>query len=214
LAKIIYPYGKRQEITEQLGLLLDKFTAQLLPESLRSHQISNQQLHTLLPLYQPMRVAVGECLFSPLAKQKSSGLKDNIEEYKRRYGSLKWETFLSQLKYLANCLEVARNQGTEVVIVSMPITKVNRSLIPSLAWNAYKRSLRVVAMSKGARFIDLDESKDFSDADFGDTVHLNTVGGIKLIQLIVAEVLQQDHLTKRDETAGQTSSRDNPGVDL
>ena len=93
-------------------------------------------------------------------------------------------------------------------------TKVNRSLIPSLAWNAYKRSLRVVAMSKGARFVDLDDSKEFSDADFGDTVHLNTVGGIKLIQLIVAEVLQQNHLTTRDEAVRQTSFKDNSGVDL
>ena len=214
LGKIIYPYGKREEITEQFGRLLDKLTAELLPESIRSHRFSNQQLHTLLPLYQPMRIAVGECMFSPMAMQKSSGFKDNIEEYKRRYGSLKWETFLSQLRYLANCLEVARKQGTEVVIVSMPITRVNRSLIPSLAWHAYKRSLRVIAMSKGARFVDLDESKEFSDADFGDTVHLNTIGGIKLIQLIVAEVLQQDRLTNRGTVIGRTSSRDKSGVDL
>ncbi|PWT95459.1 MAG: hypothetical protein C5B53_11460 [Candidatus Melainabacteria bacterium] len=214
LGKINYPYGKREEITECVSLFLDKLTEGLLPESIRSRQITNQQLHTMLPLYHPMSIAVGECLFSPLTKQTSSVFKDNVDEYKRRYGTLKWQMFLSQLKYLADCLEIARKQGTDVVIVSMPITKVNRSLIPSLAWNAYKRSLRVVATSKGARFVDLDESKEFSDADFGDTVHLNTVGGIKLIQLIVADILQQNHLTMNGQALKQTSSRINAGVDL
>jgi hypothetical protein len=214
LGKVFYPYGKREILMERFDLFLQRLVAEWLPECLRDRQISNQQLHMLLPSYHPMSIAVGECLFSPINKQTASVLKDNIDEYKRRYGTLKWETFLSQLKYLADCLEIARKQKTEVLIVSMPITKVNRSLIPSLAWNAYKRSLRVVAMSKGARFVDLDESKEFSDADFGDTVHLNTVGGIKLIQLLVTEVLQEDHLTMPIRTIGQRSFDGKSGVDL
>ena len=71
-----------------------------------------------------------------------------------------------------------------MLVVSMPITSVNRSLLPDHVFALYKNNLRVVSKLFGARYLDLDEMKCFNDQDFGDTVHLNTFGSNKMIKLI------------------------------
>jgi hypothetical protein len=213
-SRAIYLYGNREDLATRFDYTFKKFVSEQIPPDLQDHQLNSGQLHILFPLYHPMSIAPGECVFRPMTEQTGPRFKDNLEEYRRRYGTLNWETFLGQLKFLADFLDLARKQHTEAVIVSMPITTVNRSLIPPLAWDAYKHSLRVITVSKGARFVDLDESKQFTDSDFGDTVHLNTVGGIKLVQLIVANVLQKDCLKSADETVGQASPKRNLGADL
>lgn len=214
LAKLVYPYGKREALCEQFGSSMKTILERQIPDVPNDRKFTGQKMRALIPLYRPLDIATGECLFQPIRKQTSKTFTDNIEEYRRRYGTLNWDTFLSQLTFLANFLDLTRQQRIETVIVAMPVTKANRSLIPNFAWNAYKRSLRVISFSKGAQFIDLEETKQFSEADFQDTVHLNTIGGIKMVQLIVAEVLQQGKLKGVNQTVGQVTLKQTAGESL
>ena len=75
-------------------------------------------------------------------------------------------------------------------------------------------SLRVLSVSKGARFLDLEESYQFTDSDFGDTVHLNTAGGIRMVQLIVASVLQNEEFGTLNKSVSQTSFNKQSGEAL
>jgi hypothetical protein len=190
LNRLIYPYAQKEKISSQFAFSAKQSIAKAFPHAIANQSFSSKQVRALLPQYHPMNIAVGECLFQPIVEQRNNRFNDNLEEYRRRYGSLNWDTFLTQLNFLAKFLDIARAQHTEAVVVAMPITEVNRKLIPSLSWQAYKWSLRVITASKGARFIDLEGVHQFNDDDFGDTVHLNTIGGIKLVQLLVADLLQ------------------------
>jgi hypothetical protein len=84
----------------------------------------------------------------------------------------------------------------------MPITSVNRKLLPGYIYAVYKENLRVLSKSCGADFIDLDDGGYFSDRDFFDTVHLNAAGGNKLLGLFSNYIVQHKLIDndKRDRS--------------
>ncbi len=65
-------------------------------------------------------------------------------------------------------------------------TDLNRDLLEKGTWESYKKSLRVLAQSKDATFVDLGDSKQFAINDFMDTVHLHSGGGMKLLDILAA----------------------------
>src|SRR5207237_6863245 len=85
--------------------------------------------------------------------------------------------------------------GTHVILVEMPITDLNRSILQKPAWNAYRTGLQKLASDYGATFLNLEDSDKFSTSDFGDTVHLHSRGGRKLLDTI-AGVVSQDVPTR------------------
>jgi hypothetical protein len=212
LTRLVYPYGKKEDISTQAQLRLQKLLISNLCASTGVGQLTWKQKRTLLGQSHTMEIAEGECLFYPVIAHDANRFNDNLGEYKQRYGVLNWNTFLVQLNFLAKLLDTARAQHINAVIVAMPITSVNRRLIPEFTWQAYKSSLRVITISKAARFVDLESSDQFCDDDFGDTVHLNTIGGIKLVQVLVEQLLQDGKLTNSDRAIGQVSG-EGPGKD-
>jgi hypothetical protein len=201
LASLIYVYGKKENLSAQLTRTYQNLVNKTFPPIPQQPQFIYQQRHSFCPNYQPMAIAAGESLFHPIVELGNRRFTDNLAEYKKRYGTLNWNTFLTQLQFLSKFLDLSRKQGIEAVVVAMPITTINRQLIPSFAWNTYRGSLRAIAMSKNARFLDLESSGQFNDGDFGDTVHLNTVGGIKLLQ-VLAESLGRGDTMRRPFEAG------------
>ena len=139
---------------------------------------------TILPEYRNFEVGKNECLFTPTTDANRPAFTDNIAEYKKRYKHMKWDTYLTQMRFMIDILNTARERKTHMVIVAMPITPINRSLLSDLAWDTYKRSIKVIALAKGATFIDMEGSGKFAVKDFSDTVHLHSGGGAKLLDLL------------------------------
>jgi hypothetical protein len=154
----------------------------------------------LLPRYHPMEIAAGESFFKPEYRLDKGRFTNNLEEYRQRYGVLNWDTFLTQFNFLAMLLQEARVQNTKVVLVEMPVTSVNRRLIPKFVWNSYQASLRVITRSKGASLVDLQGSNLFTDDDFGDTVHLNTTGGTKMLNFLAKDLCKEASSFRTIET--------------
>lgn len=145
---------------------------------------SIQQLHALLPTYNPMTIGINECLFQPVVHLDKDRFAKNLNEYRMRYGKLNWNTFTCQSEFFVRMLTAAQDNNVKVLVVAMPITSINRSLLPEYVFGLYKNSVKVLSESCGADFLDLDRSKCFVDQDFGDTVHLSTTGSAKMIKLI------------------------------
>ncbi len=167
---------------------LSKVATSFIPRPTK--MITMQQLHTLLPSYNPMSIRLNECIFSPNQTTDPDRFAQNLNEYRQRYHQVNWDTFASQTKFFLEFLKLASNNNTKILVVAMPITSTNRKLLPSYVYDTYKQNLRVISKSYGAHFIDLDGSGNFSDQDFLDTVHLNAAGGDRLIKLISQYFIQ------------------------
>ena len=138
----------------------------------------------------PCLLDLNECLFSPNQTIDPNRFAQNLNEYRQRYHQINWDIFTCQTKFFLDFLKLTSNNNTKILIAAMPITSVNRQLLPDYVYAAYKENLRVFSRACGAHFIDLDDSGCFSDQDFLDTVHLNAAGGIRLLELISKYITQ------------------------
>ncbi len=182
LGKLLYPYGQKVDLSTSFTRAVTATLAKVIPPTNGGSPMSLRRI--ILPEYRNFEVAKDECLFTPTTAANRPAFSDNIAEYRKRYKNLKWDTYLTQMRFMTDILNIARERKTHVVIVAMPITQINRSLLSDLAWDVYKKGIKVVALAKGASFIDMEGSGKFQTSDFGDTVHLHSGGGAKLLDLL------------------------------
>lgn len=188
LGKVFYFYGQRDKLTVNLAQTANNVVGDLCPAP-KGKSFSIFDRRQLLPAYRPAELEIGEAFFRPeTAEDKKRGIFDNLAEYRKRYKELKWDTFLTQMQFFAQFLDTAKQRGIHVVVMAMPITDVNRSLLSDTAWGAYMNSVRALAQAKGASYIDLHDSGEFAVTDFMDTVHLSPDGGKKMLDCLVENI--------------------------
>ncbi len=190
MGRLIYPYGQKVDLNNSFCRAVTATLNKVVPPTNGGAPMSVRRI--ILPEYRNFEVAKNECLFTPTTDANRPAFSDNIAEYRKRYKQMKWETYLTQMRFMIDILTIARERKTHVVIVAMPITEINRSLLSDLAWDTYKKSIKVIALAKGASFIDMEASGKFKTKDFSDTVHLHSGGGAKLLDLI-SDCLAKDH---------------------
>jgi hypothetical protein len=112
------------------------------------------------------------------------------KEYRQRYRGMGDKDFAVQMGFLKKLLEQCRSRGIKVVLVNMPLTDINRNLLPPNFYDdVFRPRIKELAeQSENAQFIDLGESKDFVYGDYWDTSHLNNIGGHKLLHHIVPAI--------------------------
>ncbi|HNB22238.1 MAG TPA: hypothetical protein PKZ32_07470 [Candidatus Melainabacteria bacterium] len=191
LAQLVYPYGHKYDMSVSTERAITAAINEWLPKPKTDKPFTIQDRRTLFPYYKQMEITSNEAFFRPTTPETRTFDNANLNEYKKRYARLNWRTYCHQMKFLADLMNSARERGTQVILISMPITDINRDLLEKGTWDAYKKSLRVLAQSKDATFIDLGDSKQFATNDFMDTVHLHSGGGMKLLD-IVAERAAKD----------------------
>lgn len=191
LAQLVYPYGHKYDMSVSTERAISEAINEWLPKPKTDKPFTIQDRRTLFPYYKQMEITSNEAFFRPTTPETRTFDNANLNEYKKRYARLNWRTYCHQMKFLADLMNSARERGTQVILISMPITDINRDLLEKGTWDSYKKSLKVLAQSKDATFIDLGDSKQFATSDFMDTVHLHSGGGMKLLD-IVAERAAKD----------------------
>jgi hypothetical protein len=95
-----------------------------------------------------------------------------------------------QMGFLQKLLARCQERGIKVVLVNMPLTDINRDLLPPGFYNdVFRPRVREIAKETGqAEFIDLGDAREFNYVDYWDTSHLNNLGGHKLLRYIVPAV--------------------------
>lgn len=192
LGRMFYPMGASDNIMTSLSRKFNTFLATTFP-SVKPSDIATRR--TLLPEYHPFEILPEECYFNPTDEKNRAPFVDNINEYRKRYKTLKRDTFVSQMQFLEDILSIASDRGTHVVVVAMPITDINRQLISDPAWNDYKTKLESVAKSKGATYIDMYATNKFALKDFGDTVHLHSGGGALFLDMLAKKLAKNHEVT-------------------
>ncbi|MBX9720907.1 MAG: hypothetical protein K2X81_05905, partial [Candidatus Obscuribacterales bacterium] len=180
LGKVCYFYGQRADLSVKATHMADQTIGSVLPLPPNVKEMNADDHHLILPEFRPTEISAGQAWFRPSTPEDRKIFVDNLPEYRQRYKTLNWDTYISQMRFFADTLDEARAKGIKVVVMTMPITDLNRSLLSNLSWKAYRSGVLALAKRKGATVVDYSESKDFSQADFGDTVHLHAVGGRRL----------------------------------
>jgi hypothetical protein len=188
LGEGFYLYGHKEDLANAFTQNATTGFSQYLPVPEGKKSFSMFERRQLLPEYNPCQLGVGEAFFRPTATAEKRPFADNLAEYRKRYKTVKWDTFTTQMKFFADTLAVARQRGIKVIVMAMPITDLNRTLIAPYAYDAYLESVKAMADAKGATFIDLEASKAFQLSDFMDTVHLHPGGGKKMLDLLADRV--------------------------
>lgn len=122
--------------------------------------------------------------------------EDNSSEYKKRYRVKHKEMFEIQTAFLGKLLDYCQESNISVLIVNMPLTAQNLSLMPQGYYDRYVAMLQQTAAARGCRFINLNDHSTFTKNDFYDTSHMNSAGGKKLLDRIAVEISTTDNLTK------------------
>lgn len=185
LGKLFYTYGKKDDLVGYALKGCRQFVDALVPLPKGANLLTYDDRHLLVPEYRPCEVFPGQAMFRPSTAKEWSAFSDNLAEYKKRYAKLKWDTYLTQMEFFADTLACARKRGIRFVVVTMPVTDINRSLLSDLNWNVYRQGVLAMAKRKGATIVDLSESTAFKRSDFMDTVHLHSLGGRKWLDLVV-----------------------------
>lgn len=134
---------------------------------------------------------------------------DNTGEYVKRYKNPDPPMYASQKVFFSNLLAYFKQQNIPVLVVGMPSLWPNRDLLPPTFWKEFKQTVAAGCTKYGAEFMDLSELDDrFTSADYLDLVHLNSLGGSKLIEEVVRRVDQTPRLAatlKNHNIAGKSA---------
>ncbi len=109
----------------------------------------------------------------------------STNEYRRRYTDIDGKNLNVQMGFLDNMLALCQERGIKVMLINMPLTETNRSLLPKGFYTGFRARIAKAADRPGVKFLDLGESADFVRADYWDTAHLNHAGARKLLPHIV-----------------------------
>jgi hypothetical protein len=121
----------------------------------------------------------------------------STKEYTRRYQGIGEKDLSVQLGFLNKIFETCQSRGIKLIVVNMPLTPINRSLMPAGFYDRYRNQVSslVERYADNTKMIDLGQSPVFKDHDYWDTAHLNNLGGHKLLgqiePLVVSSLRKQ-----------------------
>jgi hypothetical protein len=118
----------------------------------------------------------------------------SIAEYEARWAKPSQEQFQLQSKYLDALLALTHERRIKVLLIKMPVTETNESLMPPGLVAEYDRTIAAAAKRWNLDVLDLRGKFRPSDDYFFDIVHLNARGGDILSAIFAEKIAQQ--LTK------------------
>ena len=183
LKKVSAIYGKNEELRAVHQQAVEQTLSAVTPVSYTPGMQAPAWLLHQASLSLPEDNKAGQWIVRP-CQYKGAEPTDNRAEYEARYRPFKPLLFQEQLRCYEEALKEAHRQGTNILVINMPLTPDNLRLLPPGVYDLYLNNIRKSAALCNARFLDLDNSKDFSGRDFSDPVHLNGFGAIKFMNIV------------------------------
>lgn len=166
-SRSVFLYGRRWNIQKEINKGADKVYGLFNPESIQKR-----------PGWQKKDGAQGGFVFTGGREDIFANSK---QEYQKRYKNIDLEKLKLQMAFTTRLLKVCRERGIKVVLVNMPLTDTNRSIMPAGFYQEFRSELDKMARQEGAVFADYGSDPAFVDGDYWDTCHMSYQGGFKLI---------------------------------
>jgi hypothetical protein len=180
----------RLAIADGAQYVIDKFV----PAPYSNHPFTWWDRTRVIPQYNPMEIHPGAVVSGPLT-EKEITFTDNTTEYRQRYRKPDAHTFHMQLYFLRKLAEYCHRERIELVVVNMPITELNQSILPPGAYSNYLDALRKFAWNQNIVFYNLADFSKYKIKDFHDSVHLNAFGARKLFDNLIGSLSKDPRAT-------------------
>ncbi len=122
------------------------------------------------------------------------------KEYAKRYEHFNQQQFEKQSVFLGKLLERAKQRNIRLVLINMPLSQENKSLMPPGLYDSYYKTVSSLASKNRATFLDFNQGDLIAEDLFLDTAHMNADGGRKLCDKIA------DFLSKNSSVADSSYS--------
>lgn len=132
---------------------------------------------------------------------KQNKLND-LNEYKKIYLPVNAKLFKMQMSYLDKFLSLANENEIPVVLVKMPVTSENWSILPDEIKDRYKNKVAKLATKYNAKVVEPAENLTFELNDYEDSVHMNAGGGNKVFSFVAREIADDKQLATRWSSHG------------
>lgn len=189
IGKIAYLW----EAKPAVQALLSERVKALLGRTAETSQTSNftaKQLDELLTADMSAELERGMMVEEP---DKERAFSDNTLEYMQRYKHKHEKLFDVEKQFFEKLLVTAKANDVRVVVINMPLTSLNVRLMPSGTYDEYLAIVQGLTKKYGFVFENLNDDSRFPSSVFYDTVHMNSVGGRRLVDALV-QVLSDDKL--------------------
>ncbi|MBX9691747.1 MAG: hypothetical protein K2Z81_05140, partial [Cyanobacteria bacterium] len=110
--------------------------------------------------------------------------KDNTREYQTRYKNSAPAIYPQEKQFFERLLAHLKSENIKTLVVGMPSLWPNRALLPESFWSEFRGYVASTTSAYGAEWVDFTDSKEYTSNHYLDTVHLNSTGGVKLMQAI------------------------------
>lgn len=123
------------------------------------------------------------------AQNDTEAWRQGLLQYSVRYWYIDKARYNRQMHALEALLAITKKRGIKVMLVNMPLAAGNVSLLPQDFYLTYLDGLQKTSTKYGAKFINLQNRKEFDRSCYKDPVHLNVFGGHKLIDLLASNIV-------------------------
>lgn len=131
--------------------------------------------HQAVATPQDQFMAAANLNVCPLFQDKKILWQKSLDEYHMRYQKFNQIQFKKQQLFLQDLVATCKKNNIGLLLVNMPLTQTNLSLMPDGLYAKYLSMLRDVSDKNNISLLDLT-GKKYGDDCFYDTVHLNEVG--------------------------------------
>ncbi len=116
----------------------------------------------------------------------------SLKEYKTAYSLLdKSSAPDAQLQFLRRFCQQCKISDTTCIVLMLPLTKMNRDLLPRGFYEIYSRAVLRSCSEAGVPCIELEHCSNFSDDDFYDGAHLNAEGAKKILKSLIPQICKE-----------------------
>lgn len=130
-----------------------------------------------------------------------------LESYNRCYNPINLRRFNAERDYLRKTLAYCRQHNILPVVVNMPRTARNQAILPPWFQAQYLSTLTDTCKQFDCPFYDLNKEPIFTEADYRDSVHLNGDGGLKVFNLLAAQLSKDENFLTAIEDKQQLSQQ-------
>ncbi len=183
LQKNLYFYTYSLDLQMGLRHNLRKLIAVIVPQPQTNTPFTWYDRKKLLPTYLAGEYAPGCMVAGTLTRaQASKQYVDNSAEYRERYKKPEPHIYQTQLYFLRKIAAYCRREKIKLVLVNMPLTELNISMLKPEAHTMYLKTIENFGVDQGIATFDLCDTQAFKQEDFHDTVHMNAFGGKKFFE--------------------------------
>jgi len=142
----------------------------------------------LLPTYKMGDRFPGVYLIDPLPPEVAQRGYRELFIYEKVYRHDSRRIEAMQMRGLAQFIDICKANGINCVLLNMPLSPGNVELYGKERYARFIQSLNELAESRGAGFVDLAHEGTWEKELFVDSVHLNPVGGTKVVQILAPKL--------------------------